>query len=135
LKAVEHLEVIATVAQKQISIVFRRNISGIHQRLGEVVLKENEDEIIDVTAWTAIAVTRAEGLELEIVDLGAKYKEQAEVLKQLNQQLEDLIQAKTEHDNVLLMKFRDLLNEKKLKIRDQQRLLAISKVNPARGVS
>jgi hypothetical protein len=41
-----------------------------------------------------------------------------------------LITAKANHEAELLGKFRDLLNEKKAKIRDQQRLLATAKVDP-----
>jgi hypothetical protein len=41
-----------------------------------------------------------------------------------------LITAKANHEAGLLGKFRDLLNEKKAKIRDQQRLLATAKVDP-----
>jgi hypothetical protein len=39
-------------------------------------------------------------------------------------QLDELIQAKNEDETVLLQKFRDLLNEKKLKIREQQKIIA-----------
>jgi hypothetical protein len=46
--------------------------------------------------------------------------------------LEDLIAAKATHENELLKKFCDLLNEKKSKIRDQQRLLASAKVDPVK---
>lgn len=44
--------------------------------------------------------------------------------------LDDLIKAKEEDETQLLEKFRDLLNEKKVKIRQQQRLLASSNVDP-----
>lgn len=49
--------------------------------------------------------------------------------------MEDLIKAKQEHENTLLEKFRELLNTKKRKIRDQQRLLADAKLNPRTGLS
>lgn len=39
-------------------------------------------------------------------------------------QLDELIQAKNEDETVFLQKFRDLLNEKKLKIREQQKIIA-----------
>merc|ERR1711939_405777 len=46
----------------------------------------------------------------------------------LNQQLEDLVKAKKDHEDELLKKFAALLNTKNLKIRDQQRLLAGAKI-------
>jgi hypothetical protein len=44
-----------------------------------------------------------------------------------------LIRAKEEHEDALLHKFAELLNAKKLKIRDQQRLLATAKVDAEKG--
>jgi hypothetical protein len=54
---------------------------------------------------------------------------------ELNQQLEDLIKAKSEHEDALLQKFASLINSKKLKIRDQQRLLSTAKVDETIGKS
>lgn len=44
--------------------------------------------------------------------------------------MDELVKAKAEDETQLLEKFRDLLNEKKVKIRQQQRLLASAEVNP-----
>lgn len=44
----------------------------------------------------------------------------------------ELVRLKTDNESQLLEKFSLLLNEKKLKIRDQQRLLACSNVDPAK---
>lgn len=52
--------------------------------------------------------------------------------KKLKDELEDLTKLKKAHENSLIEKFSLLLNEKKLKIRDQQRLLAGATVDPAR---
>lgn len=49
--------------------------------------------------------------------------------------LEDLIQAKDKDETALLEKFRDLLNEKKVRIREQQRLLASAEVDPDKLVN
>ncbi|KAL9097806.1 MAG: hypothetical protein Q9165_000132 [Trypethelium subeluteriae] len=48
----------------------------------------------------------------------------------LQAQLDDLVKSKEEHEEALLNKFRQLLNSKKLKIRDQQRLLAGARIDP-----
>lgn len=47
----------------------------------------------------------------------------------MNLQLDELILAKKEHEDSLLEKCALLINEKKGKIRDQQRLLAVANVN------
>ena len=78
-------------------------------------------------------MTRATDLEQEVQNLTSKYDEQEKLMQKLNQQLEDLIEAKKQHEDTLLGKFRELLNAKKLKIRDQQRLLVGAKVDPQKG--
>ena len=73
---------------------------------------------------------RSDALEIYIQNLTSQLTEQKETIEKLEQQLEDLIQAKKSHEEELLGKFALLLNEKKLKIREQQRLLAGAKVDP-----
>ena len=124
------LEVLANLNGDQLSIVFRNNISGIIQKLGEVVFKKDESQELDITGWTGMAVERSRVLETEVQDLTSKFDEQSKKMERLHNQLEDLIQAKKEHEDLLLQQFRELLNTKKLKIRDQQRLLASAKVDP-----
>lgn len=126
----EKLEINATIADDSLTIHFRNNISGITQKLGEIQLKRDEKEEIDSISWCGTAVQRSTDLETEIRDLTTKYDSQSQTLEKLNQQLEDLISAKKTHEETLLQKFRDLLNAKKLKIRDQQRLLAGATVDP-----
>ena len=55
-------------------------------------------------------------------------------MHELNSQLKDLKLAKVQHENQLIASFVQLLNEKKLKIRNQQRLLASATVDPSRGI-
>ena len=59
-----------------------------------------------------------------------KLAEQTEFAQNLNAQLDELVLAKKEHEDTLLEKCAILINEKKGKIRDQQRLLAVAKVGP-----
>ncbi|KAI4191698.1 MAG: hypothetical protein LQ350_008744, partial [Teloschistes chrysophthalmus] len=59
-----------------------------------------------------------------------KLAEQTKVADKLRAQLEDLISAKQEHEDAILQKCAVLINEKKAKIRDQQRLLATAKPDP-----
>ena len=138
-KSVEKLELTALVAAGQLSFVIRRNISGITQRLGEITLKALDDEEagdrVELLDWLAIAVDRTASLEKKVEDLGSKYEEQGNTIQKLNQQLDELIEAKKEHEALLLEKFQALLNAKKLKIRDQQRLLASAKVDPQTGAN
>ena len=129
----EKLELTASIAQDQLLLVFRRNISGITQRLGEIVLPKDDDEAIELYDWAAAAADMTANLATAIRDLDGKYQAQSEIVKKLKEQLEDLIQAKKDHERSLMEKFVTLLNAKKLKIRDQQRLLAGAKVDPRAG--
>ena len=126
----EKLEVIASIINESLVITLRHNISGITQKLGEIVLKADVEQELDIIGWAYTAVERSNNLESEVQDLEAKYDEQSRTMEKLNKQLDDLIIAKREHEDSLLEKFRELLNTKKLKIRDQQRLLAGAKADP-----
>ena len=55
-------------------------------------------------------------------------------MQQLKKQLEELTKAKAQHEHSLVANFAQLLNEKKLKIRNQQRLLASATVDPDKGM-
>lgn len=126
----EKLEVLATLAGDQLSITIRNNISGITQKLGEVLFKKDDSQELDIIGWTGTAVERSNRLAREFQELTTKYDEQSKKIEKLHNQLEDLIKAKLEHEDSLLQKFRELLNTKKLKIRDQQRLLASARIDP-----
>lgn len=133
-KALQKLEVMASVVGKQLQIVFRNNISGIHQRLGELTLAEDRTEEIDTLAWVNLAVSRANGMEGELKDLSDGFQQQAARIQELTQKLDVLRASQKRQEALLLEKFEKLLNKKKLKIRDQQRLLATSKVNAKIGM-
>jgi hypothetical protein len=59
-------------------------------------------------------------------------KDRDEEIAKLKESLEELVKLKNENEAQLLEKFSLLLNEKKLKIRDQQRLLSTSNVDPTK---
>lgn len=59
-------------------------------------------------------------------------KEKDDQITKLEQKLQEFIRLKEESENQVLEKFSLLLNEKKLKIRDQQRLLASANVDPTK---
>ncbi|KAL8869876.1 MAG: hypothetical protein Q9198_007777, partial [Flavoplaca austrocitrina] len=124
------LEIVASISNTKLTITFRKSISGIHQKLGELSLTKDADAGINVLDWANTAISRAESLETEAQTLQMKLAEQTEFAQNLNAQLDELILAKKEHEDTLLEKCAILINEKKGKIRDQQRLLADAKVDP-----
>ncbi|TVY33388.1 hypothetical protein LOCC1_G008285 [Lachnellula occidentalis] len=116
----------------ELSITIQRRIEGITQRLGSLILRETGDEEPDLFEWCGQAVeSRSKSItELQTLKSSLKYKD--EQLKKIEESFAELVDLKNAHEKSLLEKFSLLLNEKKLKIRDQQRLLASSNVDPAK---
>jgi hypothetical protein len=94
------------------------------QRLGSIRLLHDEDQEIELFDWCGGSIQYSHSLVDSVkaarLELG---KEQAKSQK-LFEELQELIKAKADHENELLEKFSKLLNEKKAKIRDQQRALS-----------
>ncbi|CAM1503915.1 Fc.00g015060.m01.CDS01 [Cosmosporella sp. VM-42] len=121
------IQATATVQSgSSISITVRKQIQGITQRLGAITLNQNDEEPIELFEWCGAAVEAADDGKEALAELTAKSHDMEAAAAQLRSQLEELIQAKEEDETALLQKFRDLLNEKKVKIREQQRVLATS---------
>jgi methionyl-tRNA synthetase len=69
----------------------------------------------------------------ELADVKARATSEQATISKLQTQLDDFIKTKGETEKEVLQQFMVLLNEKKRKIRDQQRLLAGAKVNETTG--
>lgn len=138
------IELVATVVD-QMTIVLRRDVGRItaslglfhfrsqlivrQSRLGAVNLQQNDDQEIELFDWTGRAASSTDELQQEVHRLRESLQEQKSVVATLTTQLDDLVEAKKVHESALIHKFAELLNNKKLKIRDQQRLLAHAKVD------
>ncbi|POR34135.1 Uncharacterized protein TPAR_05641 [Tolypocladium paradoxum] len=133
---VEDIQATATVqTASSISLTVRKQVQGITQRLGAITLKFDQGEGIELFQWCETALdalskskevafkstTKANGLEAAVTELQA--------------QLDELVQAKADDETALLQKFRDLLNEKKVKIREQQKIMAASSLSGDRTAS
>ena len=130
-KDLSKLEASASLSNDDtLTLTLRHNISGILLSLGSITFTKDEAQEIDIFAWCSLSVQRSDTLETSIQTLNEQLVEQKGTVEKLEQQLDDLIQAKKSHEEELLEKFALLLNEKKLKIREQQRLLAGAKINP-----
>lgn len=125
------VEIVATVSDGgksgQLTLLIRKDISGITQRLGSLALVQDDDQEIELFDWTGIAAQSASNGLGDVVRLQHKLREQQATVARLTAELEELVVAKQEHEDELLGKFTQLLNAKKLKIRNQQRLLSGSR--------
>lgn len=124
------LETVATIFGSTLSLTFRKNVGGIIQRLGSLALTQDDDrEEVVIFEWVDAAVATSDALRNELFTLQTSVDKQRDEIAKLTEQLEELVAAKKEHEDLLMGKFVSLLNAKKAKIRDQQRLLKGAKVD------
>jgi hypothetical protein len=115
-------------SKRTLSITFNNKVEEITQRLGSIELIETEDtDDIDLFGWTSQAVEQRDATQGEILDLKEQVKTKGEIVHSLQQRLDELVEVKADHEKQMLSKFTQLLNEKKLKIRNMQRILATAK--------
>jgi prefoldin subunit 5 len=81
-----------------------------------------------------LMLSRTDAYEHQISTLSTQLQAAEKSIKDLQTRLDDLVQSKKEHENMLLGSFAQVLNEKKLKIRNQQRLLASANVDSDKGM-
>ncbi|KAL1841412.1 hypothetical protein VTJ49DRAFT_7089 [Mycothermus thermophilus] len=118
--------------EKAITITIRRRVAGISQRLGTLTLPYKEEEEIALFDWCGAALLDREQAQASVRSESAKVTDLEAQIAELRSQLDELTQSKADREAELLEKFCTLLNEKKVKIREQQRLLSTAKVDPSR---
>ncbi|KAJ5238689.1 hypothetical protein N7468_003308 [Penicillium chermesinum] len=131
------LEATASIAEtknegKEIVITIRKKVQSITQKLGAFILKQDDEQAIELFEWSGIAAATAESFRSQVMGLNDRCRVAEDTINRLKEQLEDLLQAKDQHEQQLMASFAHLLNEKKLKIRTQQRLLASATVDPVK---
>lgn len=93
------------------------------QRLGAINLHYASAERIELFDWCGSSVDAMVKATEAASSAVAKAIRLETTLLQLRVQLDEIVQAKIEDEKNMFLKFRDLLNEKKLRIRQQQRLI------------
>ncbi|PVH80983.1 hypothetical protein DL98DRAFT_458926 [Cadophora sp. DSE1049] len=128
----EGVEAVASIqaGAKSLTIIIQRNIEGITQKFGTIVLPRGPDDAADFYDWCSESVLENVKIAQQLQVSKAKLDDKDAQIKKLEVALAELVQLKNDNDTQLLEKFSLLLNEKKLKIRDQQRLLQSSNIDP-----
>ena len=129
--ALEGLEVVAEVSGETCTLVLRRKLGGVVQRLGSINLSQDDErEEVSAFDWVETAVASSDELRSELATLQASLVSQHAQIASLTTQLDELVIAKKEHEEQLLRKCAALLDTKRAKIRDQQREInAMSKTH------
>ncbi|PIA99453.1 hypothetical protein CB0940_02626 [Cercospora beticola] len=129
--SLQGVETVAAINGPTASITIRKNVDGITQRLGTIHLQENTSHTeIDTFDWVEAATAEADELRSQLDGLQISVESQKNSIAKLTTELDMLVRAKKAHEDDLLSKFAALLNAKKLKIRDQQRLLNGAQIDP-----
>ncbi|KAL6801855.1 hypothetical protein J3E68DRAFT_394573 [Trichoderma sp. SZMC 28012] len=122
-------------SETSLSITIRKRVQGITQRLGSIELKHDENEGIELFKWCAETTDALAQSNVALAEAAAHAKELETTVKELKSQLDELITSKEDDETALLLKFRDLLNEKKVKIREQQKILAAGPIQSSQQAS
>ncbi|OLN92124.1 hypothetical protein CCHL11_01491 [Colletotrichum chlorophyti] len=129
----DEIEVLASVEDEAaLTLTVRKRGKEFTQRLGSIELNHSPREVIELFEWCGLSVQTANEAKEALVSATTKATKLEESVRELKAQLDELVAAKEADESELLEKFRDLLNEKKLKIRQQQRLLASASVDPGK---
>lgn len=103
--------------------------------LGEIILPQDDEFEFNPFDWArASALAHTQTLQ-QVAKLQAQVGSEQQTTAKLNAQLDEFIKTKNEAEAVMLRQFMVLLNEKKRKIRDQNRLLAGAKLEQSPGMS
>ncbi|KAF9877727.1 hypothetical protein CkaCkLH20_04862 [Colletotrichum karsti] len=130
------VEVVASVEdESSITLTVRKKGKEFSQRLGAIELSHSPRELIELYDWCGLSVQTANEAKEALASATAKASQLEETVRDLQAHLEELVAAKEANETELLEKFCLLLNEKKLKIRQQQLLLASVSANPGRLAS
>ncbi|KAK5660829.1 hypothetical protein OQA88_12200 [Cercophora sp. LCS_1] len=117
---------------KSITVKIQRRVAGINQRLGAITLTHKADEAIQLYDWCGLVARDREKLKSDLTAETLKIRELEARVTELKNLLDELTQAKKDSETEMLEKFRLLLNEKKVKIREQQKVLATAQIDPSK---
>jgi len=113
------LEMTSLLKGNAIVIELRQDINGIKQRLGFLEIPSNDEVEVELWQWLDETCKEKDESQFKLRVAEDQLKKQLDMVGQLTSQLQDLIAAKKEHEDALIVRFQLLLNEKKQKLRDQ----------------
>ncbi|KAH7321180.1 hypothetical protein B0I35DRAFT_208866 [Stachybotrys elegans] len=124
------IQATATVeSESSVTITIRKQIQGITQRLGSISLNHDPDQEIQLFDWCAAAADLSAKNKKQSVDADTRARELEITVQELKVQLEELVKAKQEDEDVLLRHAADLINEKKVKIREYLKVVEAARVS------
>lgn len=104
------------------------------QRLGAINLVCDDSQDIELFDWTTVTADAAESARTESRRFERLCSSHEQTVTGLNNQLQDLIQAKKQQEADLFNKFKQLLNSKKARIRQLMRALSEAEKDDNDGI-
>ncbi|KAL5390351.1 hypothetical protein DPSP01_001921 [Paraphaeosphaeria sporulosa] len=128
-KLLENVRMVYALKGDNIEITIQQDVTGIKMNLGEILLPRDDEFEFNPFEWAQASALAHKQTLKELADSKTQAHGEQVMIAKLNAQLDDFIKTKNETENAMLQQFMELLNEKKRKIRDQNRLLATAKVD------
>lgn len=128
-KLLESVRMVYALKGENIEITIQQDVKGIKVNLGEILLPRDDDFEFNPFEWAQASAQAHIRTLKELAGSKTKAHSEQDTIAKLNAQLDDFIKTKNDTETAMLQQFMGLLNEKKRKIRDQNRLLASVKVS------
>ncbi|KAI2617358.1 hypothetical protein GGR54DRAFT_607436, partial [Hypoxylon sp. NC1633] len=124
-RRVSGIEIKADVRPDGLLVIlsFRKNVQGITTRLGSISLDEVENSDISPFDWCVLAITSREKMTEDLSAASAKIQDLEGDVQILKDEITELIKAKDEDQAQTLERVMVLLNSKKIKIKEQAKVL------------
>ncbi|KAG8160399.1 hypothetical protein KVR01_009935 [Diaporthe batatas] len=128
------LDVSAKFTGENLDIEIGKRVSGATDVAGTLVLRPSKSATknADMFAWASEAVLRQAQLAEELAELKLKHDHLEKRVDDETAKLKALAHSKNDFESEHNSFFRDLINEKKLKIRTQEQILATARVDEAK---
>ncbi|KAF1965878.1 hypothetical protein BU23DRAFT_560735 [Bimuria novae-zelandiae CBS 107.79] len=128
-RLLEHVRMVYALKSEGIEITIQQDVKGIKVNLGEILLPKDDKFEFNPFEWAQASAQAHTRTLKELAESKAQANSEHGTIEKLNAQLDDFIKTKDETETAMLQQFMALLNEKKRKIRDQNRLLASAKID------
>lgn len=123
-KLVENLDVAAAAdGDAAFKLRIRRNFGKVKQPILSIPIADKEEIELDVFTWAREACEELDAMRSKLSKHASEMREKDDIIRDLTSKIETLTALKKEHEDLLLVKFKELLNTKKAKIRELGRQL------------
>ncbi|KAI5796725.1 hypothetical protein FPQ18DRAFT_133864 [Pyronema domesticum] len=131
---VEGLDIKADVEDDIITIRIGKHYSGISQQFAVFGIPQKDSAEISIFDWAADSCKALDEVNETHLLLQSSLAAKDATIKSLTNQLSELTDLKKKHEDLLLVKFSELLNSKKAKIRELTRELERSSLGRSEGI-